>query len=187
MNQEKYPYYTDEQAVPETPGPGAPPKPWGKTNVVGRRRPRVEGYELVSGRAVYPSDVSLPGILCGAVLRSPHPNAHVKRIDTRAAEQMPGVRAVLTGSNPEANIGWSYSNEVKGKLFESRCRYEGEPIAAVAAETAHEAGDALKAIKVEFEVLPVVVDEIKSLQPARPRSMTGETGSSRWKSMNGAI
>ena len=97
MNQEKYPYYTDEQAVPETPGPGAPPKPWGKTNVVGRRRPRVEGYELVSGRAVYPSDVSLPGILCGAVLRSPHPNAHVKRIDTRAAEQMPGVRAVFDG------------------------------------------------------------------------------------------
>ena len=76
--QEKYPYYPAEQPVPETPDPGSPPKPWGKTNVVGKRQPRVDGYELVSGRAVYPSDVSLPGMLTGAVLRSPHPNAVVK-------------------------------------------------------------------------------------------------------------
>ena len=81
--QEKYPYYPAEQPVPETPDPGSPPKPWGKTTVVGKRQPRVDGYELVSGRAVYPSDISLPGMLFGAVLRSPHPNAVVKRVDTR--------------------------------------------------------------------------------------------------------
>jgi CO/xanthine dehydrogenase Mo-binding subunit len=166
--QEKYPYYPAEQPVPETPDPGSPPKPWGKTNVVGRRQPRVEGYELVSGRAVYPSDLSLPGMLTAAVLRSPHPNAVVKKVDTRAAEQMPGVHAVLTGSSPEANLWWTYANDVKSKLFDPRCRFEGETVAAVAAETSYQAGDALKAIKVEYDVLPPLVDELKSLQAGAP-------------------
>ena len=168
MSQENHPYYSDEQTVPETPGPGSAPKPWGSTSMVGRRQPRVDGYELVSGRAVYPSDVSLPGMLYGAVLRSPYPNAVVKSIDTRAAEGMPGVQAVLTGSSPEANPAWSYPNDVKGKIFEFRCRYEGEAIAAVAAETAYQAGDALGAVKVEFEVLQATVDELKALQPGAP-------------------
>ena len=168
MSRENYPYYSDEQTVPETPDPGSAPKPWGSTSMVGRRQPRVDGYELVSGRAVYPSDVSLPGMLYGAVLRSPHPNAVVKSLDTSAAERMPGVQAVLTGSTPEANIAWSYPNGVKGRIFESRCRYEGEAIAAIAAETSYQAGDALMAIKAEFEVLPAMVDELKALQPGAP-------------------
>jgi CO/xanthine dehydrogenase Mo-binding subunit len=168
MSQENYPFYSDEQTVPETPDPGSAPKPWGKTSMVGRRQPRVDGYELVSGRAVYPSDISLPGMLYGAVLRSPYPNAIVKSLDTRAAERMPGVQAVLTGSNPEANITWSYLSDVKSKLFESRCRFEGEAIAAVAAETIYQAGDALAAIKVEFEILPAMIDELKALQAGAP-------------------
>ena len=166
--QEKNPYYPAERPVPETPDPGSAPRPWGNTAVVGKRQPRVEGYELVSGRAVYPSDISLPGMLSGAVLRSPHPNAVVKSIDTRAAEQMPGVRAILTGSSPEANLWWSYANDVKSRLFDSRCRFEGEALAAVAAETSYQAWDALKAIKVEYEVLPALVDERKSLQAGAP-------------------
>jgi CO/xanthine dehydrogenase Mo-binding subunit len=166
--QEKYPYYPAEQIVPETPDPGSTPKPWGKTTMVGKRQPRVEGYELVSGRAVYPSDISLPGMLSGAILRSPYPNAVVTRIETRAAEQMPGVRAILTGSNPEADLWWTYSNDVKSKLFDSRCRFEGEAIAAVAAETSYQAWDAMQAIKVEFDVLPALVDELKSLQTGAP-------------------
>ncbi len=171
--QEKNPYYPAERPVPETPDPGSAPKPWGKTAVVGKRQPRVEGYELVSGRAVYPSDISLPGMLSGAVLRSPHPNAVVKGIDARAAEQMPGVRAILTGSSPEANLWWSYANDVKSRLFDSRCRFEGEAIAAVAAETPYQAWDALKAIKVEYDVLPALVDERKSLQAGAPRVHEG--------------
>jgi xanthine dehydrogenase YagR molybdenum-binding subunit len=128
----------------------------------------VDGYELVSGRAVYPSDVALPGMLHSAVLRSPHPNCVVKSIDTSMAERMPGVQAVLTGSSPGADLVWSYQGDVKGRLFESRCRYEGEAIAAVAAETAYQAGDALKAVKLEFEVLPAMVDELKALQAGAP-------------------
>ena len=166
--QEEYPYYPAEQRVPETPDPGSPPKPWGKTNIIGKRQPRVDGYELVSGRAVYPSDVSLPGMLTAAVLRSPHPNAIVKKVDTRAAEEMPGVRAILTGVSPEANLWWSYGSDVKSRLFDLRCRFEGEAIAAVAAETSYQAWDALKAIKVEYDVLPPLVDELKSLQAGAP-------------------
>ena len=168
MSQEDYPYYSDEQTVPETPDPGSAPKPWGRTVMVGRRQPRVDGYEIVSGRAVYPSDVSLPGMLYGAILRCPHPSAIVKSLDTRAAEAMPGVQAVLTGSSPGANIPWSYQGDVKSKLFESRCRFEGEAIAAVAAESAYLAADALGAIKAEFDVLPVMVDELKALQAGAP-------------------
>ncbi len=166
--QEKYPYYPAEQPVPETPEPGSPPKPWGRTTVVGKRQPRVDGYEIASGRAVYPSDVSLPGMLSGAVLRSPHPNAIVKRVDTRAAEQMTGVHAILTGSSPEADLWWTYGNDVKSKIFDPRCRFEGEAVAAVAAETSYQAWDALKAIKVEYDVLPPLVDELKSLQSGAP-------------------
>ncbi len=166
--QEKFPYYPAEQPVPDTPDPGSSPKPWGKTNVVGKRHPRVDGYELVSGRAVYPSDISLPGMLYGAVLRSPHPNAVVKGIDTHMAEQMPGVHAILTGSSPEADLWWSYANDVRSKLFESRCRFEGEAIAAVAAETSCQAWDAVRAIKVQFDVLPALSDELKSLQANEP-------------------
>ncbi len=169
MSQDQYPYFSPDQIVPETPGPGAAPKPWGKTSMVGSRRPRVEGYELVSGRAVYPSDMSLPGMLTAAVLRSPHPNAVVKSIDTRAAEGMPGVRAVLTGKSPEANIVWTWSDDIKTRLFDDRCRFEGEAVAAVAAENAYQAGDALAAIKVEYEVLPPLVDEHKALETGAPR------------------
>jgi CO/xanthine dehydrogenase Mo-binding subunit len=168
MTKEQSSFYSSEQAVPETPEPGTVPKPWGKTEIVGKRYPRVDGYELVSGKAVYPSDVSLPGMLHGAVFRSPHPNATVRTIDASAAARMPGVQAVLTCESPEANIAWPYPNDVKNKLLEARCRYEGEIVAAVAADTYYQACDALKAIKVEFEVLPAIVDETKALQAGSP-------------------
>ena len=74
-------YYTEGVPVPEAPPPGAEPAPWGRTNVVGARRPRVDAYERVSGTAVYPSDLCLPDMLYGAILRSPHPRARVKRLD----------------------------------------------------------------------------------------------------------
>ena len=166
--QEKYPYYPAEQPVPETPEPGSSPKPWGKTTVVGKREPRVDGYKIVSGRAIYPSDISLPGMLYAAVLRSPHPNAVVKRVDTGAAEQMPGVLAVLTGASPGADLWWAYGNDVKSRLFDPRCRFEGETVAAVAAETSYQAEDALKAIKVIYDVLPPLVDERQALKAGAP-------------------
>src|SRR5450759_3893428 len=79
---------------------------WGETRVVGKPIPRVDGYERVSGTAVFPLDVILPDMLYGAILRCPHAHATVKRVDTAKAREMPGVRAVLTDADPETQIGW---------------------------------------------------------------------------------
>ncbi len=157
-------YYVQGIPLPETPAPGQEPKPWGKTNIIGQPLPRVDGYERVSGSAIYPSDAVLPDMLFGAILRCPHPNAVVKSVDTKEAEKMPGVRAIITASTPEANVDWSYSKDSTVKLFDPVCRYEGEAVAAVAAEDPYQAWDAVRAIKVQYDVKPFAVDERNALQ-----------------------
>lgn len=168
MSEDQGGYYLEGLPVPETPKPGSKPKPWGTTNVVGKALPRVDAYERVSGRAVYPSDVSLPRMLYGAILRCPHPSAIVRKVDIAQAEKMAGVHAVITGGTPGTDFTWAYSPTVKTKLFDPICRFEGEIVAAVAAETPYQAQDAVHAIKVDYQVLPFVVDEEKSLAPGAP-------------------
>ncbi len=160
-------YFVDG-ALPETSAPSGTPPPWTETRVVGKPLPRVDGYDRVSGAAVYPSDVVLPDMLYGAVLRCPHASARVKKIDSSAAERMVGVRAVITGATAAADVRWYYSRTVFTKLFDAQCRFEGEAVAAVAAETPQQAWDAVRAIAVEYEVLPFVVDERKALEPGAP-------------------
>ncbi|GAB6191039.1 xanthine dehydrogenase family protein molybdopterin-binding subunit [Desulfocastanea catecholica] len=156
-------YYREGIVVPETPEGDSTPAFWEKTEVVGKPLPRVDAYERVSGTAQYPSDILLPGMLYAAILRSPHPHATVKKLDVSEAEKMPGVRAVLTGESREAkDIKWKYQDRVV-PLFDHHCRFEGEVVAAVAADTWYQASDAVRAIQVEYEVLPFVVDHEKSL------------------------
>ena len=162
-------YYQADTPVPDTPSPGKPPAPWKKTRFVGKPVTRVDAYERVSGKAVYPSDITLPRMLYGAILRCPHPNARVKRIDTKEAEKMAGVQAVISASTPGTDVYWPYAKEKKAKLFDPLCLYEGETVAAVAAETPYQAWDAVRAIKVEYEILPFVVDERKSLDAGAPQ------------------
>ena len=169
MREEKErPYYVQAIPVPETPRPRHNLPAWRKTKVIGKREPRIDAYERVSGSAVYPSDTVLPGMLYGVILRSPHAHARVLSVDTREAEKMAGVRTVITGSTPGCGLDWPYLQGVKTKLFDPVCRHEGEEIAAVAAETPYQARDAVRAIKVTYEVLPFVVDERKALDPAAP-------------------
>jgi xanthine dehydrogenase YagR molybdenum-binding subunit len=144
------------------------PKPWKKTEVVGKPLPRVDAYERVSGSAIYPSDTSLPDMLYGAILRCPHAHAKVLDIDTREAEKMPGVRAVIKEDRNGGSVEWPYLREFKTKLFDPHCLHEGEEVAAVAAETPYQARDAIKAIKVKYEILPFVVDERKALESGAP-------------------
>ena len=160
-------------------------EPWGETKIIGKRIPRVDGYERVSGAAVYPSDVMLPNMLYAAILRSPHPHAMVKKVDVAEARKMPGVHAVLTDADPEARaVGWYQvmgsrmpltiplpdpkGRAVMSRLFDPHCRYVGDEVAAVAAETPQQAWDAVRAIKVEYEVLPFVLDIEKALEPGAP-------------------
>ena len=132
---------------------------WGETRVVGKSIPRVDGYERVTGTAVYTLDMNLPGMLHTAIIRCPHAHARVKRVDTSAAEKMPGVRAILHGETPVAKIGWyAGPNGPTSWLFDPHCRYEGEEVAAVAAETPEQAFDAARSVVVEYEPLPFVVD-----------------------------
>ncbi len=162
-------YYLHGLAVPETPAAGNAPEPWKETRVVGTRQPRVDGYERLSGSAIYPSDVVLPGMLYGAVLRCPHPHAEIEDIDTSAAEKIPGVRAVLTGRSPDAEVLWREDQDYQTLLFNRICRFEGEAVAAVAADTPYIASDALRAIRVEYKVLPFTVNERRALEPDAPK------------------
>src|SRR4051812_27235789 len=127
--------------------PDLSPKPWGVTKVVGKALPRVDAYERVSGSAEYPLDVVLPDMLYAAILRSPHANATVRKLDLVKAQEMPGVRAVLSDKDPEAKVSWygtlGKSGQPASRLFDPHCRFEGEEVAAVAAETPQQAWDAV--------------------------------------------
>ena len=166
-------YYTKDLPVPETPPAGKEPAPWEKTNVIGKRKPRVDGYERVSGTAVFPSDVTLPRMLYGAVLRCPHPHAKVRKVDISAAEKLPGVRTVLTNDDPAARVKWRWAKGHEVLLFDPHCRFEGEAVAAVAADTPQQASDALHAIQVDYEILPFVVDERKALESGAAKVHSG--------------
>jgi len=121
----------------------------------------------LSGTAVYPSDVRLPDMLYGAILRSPHAHARVRSVDTHVAERMPGVRAVISSDTPGTDIPWQpESDGPASKLFDPVCRYEGEAVAAAVAETPYQAWDAVRAIQVGYEVLPFVSDEQQARETA---------------------
>ncbi len=105
---------------------------------VGARVPRVNGAAIVTGRAKYIHDLSFEGMLHARILRSPYASAEIVSLDTGRAEALPGVKAVL-------------------KLKEGRVKYEGEPIAAVAAVDEPTAEEAIKLIKVEYKVLIHVI------------------------------
>ena len=145
------------------------PAPWGETTVVGKPIPRVDGYERTSGAAVYSLDLILPDMLYAAILRCPHAHAMVKKVDLTKARQMPGVRAVLSDADSEAQIPW----ESESRLFDAHCRCEGEEVAAVAAETPQQAWDALRAIQVAYEKLPFVRDMDEAVKPGAPAVQPG--------------
>ena len=176
---ERHDYHVDG-TPPETPENDGPAGAWVETTVVGTRQPKVDGYERVSGAAVYPHDVTLPDMLHGAILRCPHAHAKVLSIDTSAAEKMPGVHVVITGKTPGADIPWyERGGQFYGKLFDETCRHEGEEVAAVAADTFLQAVDAIRVIDVEYEELPFVIDDAKALEPGAPAvqpdgNMSGE-------------
>ena len=147
------------------------PPPWpadAQLRVVGRGEPRVDGPERVSGRATYTFDVQLPGMLYARILRSPHPHARIRRLDASRAEELPGVRAVISHlSAPQ--IDWSNGRPVLDRIV----RFVGEEVAAVAADDPDIAVEALDLIEVEYDVLPFVVDAEAALDPESPKVHPG--------------
>ena len=154
--------------------PAGEPAPWDgetKLRLLGQRVPRIDGAEKVTGRARYTFDVQLPGMLHAAVLRSPHAHARVKSVDTSAAEKLPGVKAAYV---VERILGSAeLKQKAKGAGKYPLVRYEGSPVAAVAAETMAQAEDAVRAIKVEYEVLAAVTDIDEAQKSMSPRVFDG--------------
>ncbi len=165
-------YWADEQTTPQTPSSAARAEnlqPWTETRIVGKPVQRIDAYDRVSGSATFAADVILPDMLHAATLRCPHAHARVTRLDASAAEKMPGVRAIITDQTPGADVAW-YGGRggSTSRLFDPHCRFEGEEVAAVAAETPFQAWDAVRAIKVEYEALPFVSGEDDALKTGAP-------------------
>lgn len=142
--------------------------------VVGKRMPRIDAVGKVTGEVPYTRDVKVPGMLYAAFLGSPHSHARIKRIDVTAAEQMPGVRAVLTYDRLTerwpARVGDPELAEKVADTFfaHDKVRYEGERIAAVVATDPDLAEDATERIEVEYEVLPAVFDVMEAVRADAP-------------------
>ena len=135
--------------------------------VVGTRPVRHDGYDKVTGRALYGADMSPPGLLHGRVLRSPHAHARVLSIDTSRAEAHPEVRAVVTGADlPEP--GDKAPRVSTNVLAREKVLYKGHAIAAVAATNVHAAEEALSLIDVQYEVLPAVRNVREAMAEGAP-------------------
>ena len=137
-----------------------------RRTVVGTRARRLDVDDKVTGFARYASDLSLPGMLFGKIVRSDRPHARIVRIDISAAERVPGVEAVITASH---GGGW-FGEVVKDMtpFAGDRVRFVGDPIAAVAAESEAIAEFAARLIDVDYEPLPAVFDPLESLESDAP-------------------
>ena len=136
-------------------------------SVIGQPVPRAEGPAKVSGEAVYAADVDRPGMLWGKVLRSPYPHARIVRIDISKAKEMPGVHAVVTGSDlPDRRVGRLLRDHPV--LARGKTLFVGDKVAAVAAESPELAEEALLEIDVEYEELPPVFDPEEAMADSAP-------------------
>jgi CO/xanthine dehydrogenase Mo-binding subunit len=148
-----------------------------KYTVIGNNPLRHDGTDKVTGRALYGADIRLPGMLYGAMLRSPHAHARILSIDTTRAEAYPGVRAVVTAKDlPDveskvADLGEGtidLRHQSNNILAADKVLYFGHAIAAVAAVNVHAAEEAAALIEVEYEVLLPVTDVRKAMQADSP-------------------
>lgn len=122
----------------------------------------------MTGKTKYLHDMNLPGQLVGGTLRSPHPHARIVSIDVTAAKQIDGVRAVITSKNVPKNEFGPTRFKDWNILADDKVLFIGDEVAAVAAETKEAVDAALKAIHVEYEVLPAIFEPEEALQPGAP-------------------
>ncbi|MET9240706.1 aerobic carbon-monoxide dehydrogenase large subunit [Nonomuraea sp. NPDC003709] len=146
------------------------------------RMHRKEDARFIRGRGNYTDDVRLPGMLYGAVLRSPHAHARIVSVDTSAAEAHPKVKAVITGQTLAGlGLAWmpTLSQDTQAVLATDKVRFQGQEVAFVVAEDAYSARDALELIDVEYDPLDAVIDARRALDPDAPvirDDLEGRTG-----------
>ncbi len=136
-------------------------------DVVGKSYPQIDAIDKARGRTKFVSDLTLPNMLHGRILRSPFAHARILSIDTSRAEELPGVRAVVTYADTPG-VPFGPRTEDWTILAKDKARFYGQEIAAVAAVDQNTAEEALDLIKVDYEELPYVVDPIEAMQPGAP-------------------
>src|SRR5215468_7904007 len=141
---------------------------------IGTRPDRPDGADKVTGRARFGADFNLPGQLIGKVLRSPHAHAVIKSIDTSKAEAHPGVKAVVIAKDfpdqpdlivPTGEMQVNLRDVTRNIMAREKALYEGHAVAAVAATSEAVAKEALGLIKVDYQVLPHVIDVVEPINP----------------------
>ncbi len=151
--------------------PPAPQPPAGPFNVIGQPVPRVQGLGIVTGLGQYVEHMTLPNMLYTRTLRSPHPHARVRAVDTSKAEQVSGVVAILH----RGNLPDEYKDTKLGAgppdrgLFDEEVFEVGAPVAVVAAESEHIADEATRLIDVQYEVLPAAMDFLEAMKSSTPK------------------
>jgi aerobic carbon-monoxide dehydrogenase large subunit len=138
---------------------------------IGQSIKRKEDDRFIRGKGTYVDDITLPGMLHMAILRSPMAHAKLVSIDTSAAAALDGVVAVITGADLAAhNLAWmpTLSGDTQAVFVTDKVRFQGQEVAAVVAESPYIAYDALELIQVEYDPLDVVVDPRKALEPGAP-------------------
>ena len=141
---------------------------------IGQRTIRPDGMDKVTGRAQFAADTTMPGMIWGKVLRSPHPHARIRSIDTSKAEKLPGVKAVVTARDIVdfpiekgavmlgiQDMRWMCRNV----MAREKALFPGHPVAAVAATTEAIAAEACKLIEVDYEVLPWSIEIDDAIKP----------------------
>jgi len=131
---------------------------------LGARIPMVDSVDKVTGAGKYTDDLTLPGTLVGKILHSPHAHARILFIDTSAAGRLPGVHAVVTGRETPVKYGILPVGHDETIFATDKVRYIGDNVAGVAAESESVAEEALRLIKVDYEVLPAYFDPEQSMQ-----------------------
>jgi len=154
----------------------------GKTNVedaaageaFGRSLPAPAGPQVVRGAARYTFDTTIEGLLHIKMLRSPHPHARIVAIDKTAALKVPGVRAVLTSEDAPARLfstarhekAWMDPDDTR--VLDDVVRFIGQKVAAVVAETEAAAEEGCRCLRVDYEILPAVIDPVQAIEPGAP-------------------
>lgn len=136
---------------------------------VGRRVPRLDGPDKVAGTTKFMTDLSFPDAVVGRALRSPHPHALIRRIDTSRAQALPGVLCVLTADDIPGLNGFGIIIQDQPVLAREKVRMTGDAVALVAAFTEELAEQALSLIQVEYEVLEPVTDPLAAMEPGAPK------------------
>ncbi|MCZ6874117.1 MAG: xanthine dehydrogenase family protein molybdopterin-binding subunit [bacterium] len=137
--------------------------------IVGTSVPRLDAREKVNGSATYVGDLTVPGMAYAKLVPSPLPHALIKHLDVRHARQLPGVVAILTGAGL-SGIETHYGSDNKDRPIVAldKVRFQGEPVAAIAAIDEATAQAAVALVEVEYEELPVVMDVEAALLPTSP-------------------